>query len=265
MQAPKDPRVAQWAKENNPKGLFEAEEPKEWLTPLLYEPGTSFIYSTSIDWAGVLVSRISGLSLEDYFQEKMFKPLGLKDTTFIPRDDIRARLMKVWARPAGGPLVPLPGKPVGKPETIDDLKSYSGGGGLYGTTREYLKFLQAILACSGNNPNPPSFRLIKPETFDLLFEPAMPPLDDKNDCLTKLVEMKGRSGYMNPHPTTETVQHSLGLSLELIDSKHGRLTGSGSWSGMAKTMVRFGGNAQPCCNLIRCGLHRSSGWIPQVA
>lgn len=237
MQAPKDPRVARWAKEHKPKSTFEAVEPKEWLTPLLFEPGTSFTYSTSIDWAGILVERISGLSLEDYFQEKMFKPLGLKDTTFIPRDDIRERLMKVYARPAGGPLVPLPGEPVGKPKTIDDLKLYSGGGGLYGTTRDYLKFLQNLLACSAKNPKPPSFRLVGPEMYDLLFAPAMPPLDDNNTCLTKLVEMKGRSGHMNPHPTTDTVQHSLGLSLELVDSKHGRLTGSGSWSGMAKTMV----------------------------
>jgi methyl acetate hydrolase len=237
IQAPKDARVARWAKENNPKGLFDAEEPKEWLTPLIYEPGTSYIYSTGIDWAGVLVERISGQSLEEYFQEKMFKPLGLKDTTFIPRDDIRERLMKVRARPAGGDLIALPGKAVGKPDTEAELKLHSGGGGLFGTSREYLLFLQNILACSRKNPNPPSFRLIKPETYELLFAPAMPPLSDDTDCLTKLVEFTGRSGFMKPPPTPDNVQHSLGLFLHLADSEHGRLTGSGAWSGMAKTMV----------------------------
>ena len=167
----------------------------------------------------------------------MFKPLGLKDTTFIPREDIRARLMKVRARPAGGPLIALPGKAVGKPDTEDELKLHSGGGGLFGTSREYLLFLRNILACSGENPNPPAFRLIKPETYELLFAPAIPPLSDGNDCLTKLVEFTGRSGFMKPPPTTDTVQHSLGLFLHLVDSEHGRLTGSGAWSGMAKTMV----------------------------
>ena len=220
--------------------MFDAEEPKEWLTPLIYEPGTSYIYSTGIDWAGVLVERISGQSLEEYFQEKMFKPLGLKDTTFIPRQDIQARLMKVRARPAGGPLIALPGRAVGKPDTEAELKLHSGGGGLFGTSREYLLFLQNILACSGKNPNPPAFRLIKPETYELLFAPAIPPLSDDNDCLTKLVEFTGRSGQMKPPPTTDTVQHSLGLFLHLENSEHGRLMGSGAWSGMAKTMVCIG-------------------------
>jgi methyl acetate hydrolase len=217
--------------------VFEAEEPKEWLTPLLYEPGTSYYYSTGVDWAGVLVERISGQPLEEYFQEKMFKPLGLKDTTFIPREDIRARLMKVRVRPAGGPLTALSGKTLGKPDTEDEVKLYCGGGGLFGTSREYLLFLQNILACSGKNPNPPSFRLIKPETYELLFAPAMPPLTDGNDCLTKLAEFTGRSGYMKPPPTTDNVQHSLGLFLHLVDSEHGRLTGSGAWYGAVKTMV----------------------------
>lgn len=237
IEAPKNPTVARWVKENHPKGLFEASEPKDWLTPLLYEPGTSYIYSTGIDWAGVLVERISGLSLEDYFQEKMFRPLGLKDTTFIPREDIMKRAMKVYAQSPGGPLFPVPGGPVGKPETEAELNMHCGGAGLYGTTREYLIFLQNILACSPKNPNPPSFRLLEPESYELLFAPAIPPLDEEHDCLTKLVAFTGRSGYMNPYPTTDTVNHSLGLFLHLTDSKHGRLMGSGAWSGMAKTMV----------------------------
>ncbi|KAJ9103923.1 hypothetical protein QFC21_002386 [Naganishia friedmannii] len=236
MEAPKNPNVARWAKKNHPKGLFEATEPKGWVTPLLFEPGTSYLYSMALDWAGVLVERISGLSLEDYFQEKMFKPLGLKDTTFIPRPDIMERVMKVYARPAGGSLFPVPGGPVGKPETEAELNMYCGGAGLFGTTREYLIFLQNILACSPKNPNPPSFRLLEPESYELLFTPAIPPTDEDHDCLAKLAEFTGRSGQMNPPPTADTVQHSLGLFLHLTDSKHGRLTGSGAWSGMAKTM-----------------------------
>lgn len=156
-------------KENNPKNVFEAEDPKEWLTPLLFEPGTSYYYSTGVDWAGILVERISGRSLEEYFQEKLFQPLGLKDTTFILREDIRSRLMKVRTRSAGGPLIPLSGKTLGKPDTEDEVKLYCEGAGLFGTSREYLLFLQNILACSGKHPNPPSFRLIKPETYELCF------------------------------------------------------------------------------------------------
>jgi methyl acetate hydrolase len=63
------------------------------IQPLIYEPGTSFRYSIGIDWAGWLVERITGQTLEDYFQENIFKPCGMDTTSFVPSEDIMSRNM----------------------------------------------------------------------------------------------------------------------------------------------------------------------------
>jgi len=52
--------------------------------PLLYEPGTKWLYSTSMDWAGKLVERITGVRLEEYMKKDIWAPLGTTDITFWP-------------------------------------------------------------------------------------------------------------------------------------------------------------------------------------
>ncbi len=58
------------------------------LNPLLFEPGTRWHYGTSLDWAGKLVEKISALTLEQYFQNNILQPLGMKSTSFLvaPRE-----------------------------------------------------------------------------------------------------------------------------------------------------------------------------------
>ena len=115
--------------------LFEAG-------PLLFEPGTQWIYGTSVDWVGRLVEKLSGTNLEEYFRERIFTPLGMSDTFYNVPEAKQARLVTVHRRPDGrddAPLVEQPNQPQ-RPAT-----TFNGGGGLSSTASDYIRFERMIL------------------------------------------------------------------------------------------------------------------------
>jgi CubicO group peptidase (beta-lactamase class C family) len=109
------------------------------LTPLIFEPGTRWQYGTSMDWAGRLVEKVSGLTLEQYFRKNILDPLGMQDTTFIFPAEKFDRLVSSSRRQKDGTLKEdaraVPPAP----------KAYNGGGGLYSTAPDYVRFMQMIL------------------------------------------------------------------------------------------------------------------------
>ena len=109
-------------------------------SPLLSDPGTRWEYGISTDWLGRLVERVTGQSLEAYFRLKIFEPLGMQDSYFNVPVDKQARLAAVFRRTEDGGLTQE------KPWTLEPVEFYSGGGGLYSTAADYMKFEQAILA-----------------------------------------------------------------------------------------------------------------------
>jgi CubicO group peptidase (beta-lactamase class C family) len=111
--------------------------------PLLFDPGTKWEYGINTDWLGRLVERISGQSLEAYFRQHIFDPLGMPDSSFVVPPDKQSRIAKVYQRGEGGALAeqpPRPSPPPGAPIF------YSGGGGLYSTARDYLTFSRALMS-----------------------------------------------------------------------------------------------------------------------
>jgi methyl acetate hydrolase len=109
------------------------------IVPLAFEPGTRWQYGYSADWTGKLVEAVSGLSLEDYFQRNILKPLGMNDTTFILPANKFDRLVSASRRQNGGPLQEIARAMPAPP------KDFNGGGGLYSTAPDYIKFTQMIL------------------------------------------------------------------------------------------------------------------------
>ena len=109
------------------------------LVPLVFEPGTRWQYGYSLDWTGRLVEAVSGLSLEEYMQRTILRPLGMTDTTFVFPEGKFDRLVTGASRQATGELAPnaraLPPRPA----------AFNGGGGLYSTCGDYVKFMQMIL------------------------------------------------------------------------------------------------------------------------
>jgi len=107
--------------------------------PLVFEPGKRWLYSTSTDWVGRLVEKVSGQSLEDYFRQHIFTPLGMADTFYFVPKDKEARLVTVNRRIADGSIA----KESVQPPTSGFTPI--GGGGLSSTAYDYLRFTRALL------------------------------------------------------------------------------------------------------------------------
>jgi methyl acetate hydrolase len=107
--------------------------------PLLFDPGTRWEYGISTDWLGKLVERMSGRSLEVYFREKIFDPLGMPDSFFSVPPDKQSRLAAIFQRKEDGSLTQQPRQPVKPGEFL------SGGGGLHSTASDYLRFIRALM------------------------------------------------------------------------------------------------------------------------
>src|SRR5438046_10478556 len=98
--------------------------------PLVFDPGEQWEYGVNIDWVGRLVEALSGQPIDVYFREKIFGPLGMKDSGFVTAPEQRARQASVHQRQADGSLVPQ------ALETPFTPEFYAGGGGLYSTGRD---------------------------------------------------------------------------------------------------------------------------------
>lgn len=133
--------MTSWAR---PIGLddFSGDKDDILTRPLINQPGTVFQYGTSIDWVGVLIERVTNQSLEDYFQEHIFKPLDIKNISFFPTQDIKSRLAYLHQRSPDGALeiidhlyrTPLLAKPGdNKP------KFCMAGAGCFGSPVEYTR------------------------------------------------------------------------------------------------------------------------------
>src|SRR5205823_9825421 len=128
-------------------------------TPLAHDPGTRWDYGTNIDFVGKAVEAVSGQRLDAYLRDHLFQPLGMTDTGFKIGDAQRARLLvAVHARGEDGSLAPVPF------EIEQDPEFHMGGGGLYGTAGDYIRFTQMILNKGSGNGN----QVLKPETVAMM-------------------------------------------------------------------------------------------------
>ena len=126
-------------------------------TPLAFHPGTQWEYGRSTDVLGRIVEVVSGMSLGEFFQARIFAPLGMVDTFFsVPPEKI-ARVAQPMVEPATGrrPNVADPNKPP---------RFESGGGGLYSTAPDYLRFTRMLL----NGGELEGVRLLSPKTVEYM-------------------------------------------------------------------------------------------------
>lgn len=168
--------------------------------------------------------------METVFQEYIFKPLQLDSMTFYPTDYVKERLVKACTiNPSTGMPVALQGLIYGRPDKPEEVTALGGGGGLYGSSHDYLLFLQAILQSSPQSPIEPQYRLLSKESYTELFKPSLSEAGRRS-----LTNLLGNEGYSTPE--VSDVSHSLGLCLGLSDAAQGMKKGYGHWSGAAKTM-----------------------------
>lgn len=138
---------------------YNAAKPPRRTGPLTFEPGTAWQYGTGIDVAGRLVEALSGLTLEAYFQQHILEPLGMVDTSYLVPAAKFDRLVSWYMRDAAGALVQQP-RELPKPPA-----SFNGGGGLYSTAADYIRFLQMIL---NDGAGPGNVRILQPKTVAIM-------------------------------------------------------------------------------------------------
>jgi CubicO group peptidase (beta-lactamase class C family) len=129
--------------------VLEAASLKEFVTrlsalPLVQQPGEAFFYGVNTDVLGHLVEVISGKSLEDYMQEKIFGPLKMKDTSFDVPPGKTNRLAVLYETGQEGKPRAVAKAPHGT-YAEKGRGFFSGGGGLFSTAIDYLRFAQMLL------------------------------------------------------------------------------------------------------------------------
>ena len=115
-----------------------------WLAaPMKYEPGAKWQYTQSgINAAGRIVEVISGLTFDVFLQQRLFDPLGMKDTTFYPSEAQRARLATAYAKDReSGDLNAVPPRA----DFGTRNRPPQGNGGLFSTAQDYARFCQMLL------------------------------------------------------------------------------------------------------------------------
>ena len=110
--------------------------------PLRFEPGTRYHYSVATDVLGALVERLSGQTLEQFFQARIFDPLDMRDTFFNVPDNKLTRVAGSHLWNAEGQLLELmPAELLPPPSGVT---LFSGGGGLISTARDYWRFCEML-------------------------------------------------------------------------------------------------------------------------
>ncbi len=133
--------------------------------PLQYQPGSRWVYSISVDIQGYLVEKLSGQSLPEFLQERLFEPLDMRDTGFYVPKEKRDRLTRLYSRDEDKQALRLTrDDEFGGRDYTSPPGLASGGAGLVSTSRDYLRFSQMLL----NGGELDGVRILAPGTVELL-------------------------------------------------------------------------------------------------
>jgi len=191
------------------------------LVPLSFEPGTRWQYGYGLDWSGRLVETVSGQTLEQYFQTNILQPLGMKDTTFILPPDKFDRLVSVYTRQPDGSLKE-------NPRTIPaPPKAFNGGGGLFSTAPDYVRFMQMILHDGRGSGKE---QILQPKTVQMM-------KSNQVGAIRAGVLKTARAAISSDvdfHPGA-TDKYTFGFLMNPTAYEGGRSAGSLAWAGVYNT------------------------------
>ena len=215
----------EWA---TPPGADSAEVCRQWASmPLVFQPGTEWNYGVSTDVLGRLVEVISGLPLDEFFTQRIFKPLGMTDTSFGLRegDDVES-LARLYLATPGQPGGPSSGMIFNEPfDAMAHSKPafLSGGGGLVSTAGDYLRFIELLRRGGAYDGG----RLLGPRTIAHMVRNHLPGGAD--------LETFGRPLFAET--PLRGVGFGLGFSMIIDPARYGVVASLGdySWGGAAST------------------------------
>jgi CubicO group peptidase (beta-lactamase class C family) len=212
--------------------------------PLLYQPGTRWVYSVSVDIQGYLVEKLSGKTFPEFLRTRLFEPLSMVDTAFYVPAEKLSRVATIYAYDkAKGGLAPAPGE-----TTVTSLPGLaSGGGGLYSTAADYFRFAQMLL----NGGEYDGRRILKKATVDMM----------RTNVLSEQV-LNSKSGIGQAQfSTAQGFGYDFAVVLDPDAAK--RQVGKNSywWWGIAGTWFWI----DPTNDLIGIGIIQRRGGMPGAA
>jgi len=194
---------------------------KEALSvPLEFDPGERWQYGMSIEWVGRLVEVISGQTLETYFRDNIFSPLGMHDTGFTISDKQRLRMATAAQRERDGSLTSAPY------ESPQQVEFSLAGTGLFSTPRNYMVFLQMLLNRGSLN----GVKIVEPETVAAMLRNQTGEIN----VAEMISSSPARSKNFDLFPA---MPHKWGFSFDINTQPgpYGRSAGSAAWAGALNT------------------------------
>ncbi|KAF5019857.1 hypothetical protein F66182_8136 [Fusarium sp. NRRL 66182] len=206
--------------------------------PLLFQPGEGWEYGVGIDWAGLALERATGQTLNDYLQQHVFQPLGLRNMNMIPGQDMRSKIAYMNQRDPDGKLrprdhlqrLPLVIDPSNKTEVASIFNS--GGAGMFAKPQEYARILTVLLN-DGTCPQTGK-QILQKATVDLMFSNhterfpnlgRQPIPDAKPDLTNPIPEL---------YPVDGNPRQGWGLTFMLTNGGFsGRSRSTVQWAGLA--------------------------------
>lgn len=201
--------------------------------PLAFDPGARWEYGINIEWTGKLIEAVSGQRLGHYLIDHLTGPLGMTSTGFKITPDMRARLAKVHQRSAEG------GVTVTDLEINQNPEFEPGGGGLYSTASDYLRFMRMILnggrgdgdaGANGAGGATRGNQVLRPDTVALMSQNAMGALRVRM-LPTQAPALSLDAEFFPGTPKT----WGLSFMINQETAPTGRSPGSLAWAGLANT------------------------------
>jgi methyl acetate hydrolase len=202
--------------------LEKDTQKREWELPLLHDPGEKWTYGASTVVLGMIVEKVTGRSLEAYFQERIFRPLGMADTSFAVASGKQSRVSTAYNR-TNGVLQERPRATIASTPT----PPFEGDGGLYSTAQDYGLFMRMLL----NGGRLGSVRLLTEKSVRLMGE---------NQIGAIFVEQQPAANPLlaKPFPLgAGRDRFGLGFQIASKDDRNAKYRGPGSlsWAGLFNT------------------------------
>ena len=202
--------------------LQKGNQKSEWELPLLNDPGDKWNYSASTRVLGLVIEKISGTTLEAWDQDRIFKPLGMVDTSYAVASNKQARVTSTYSR-VNGTIKQQPRGQIASTATAP----FRGDGGLYSTVRDYSMFVRMLL----NGGKLGTAKLLTEQSVALMGQNSIGPI---------FVEQQPDTDPLRTRPFPLGAGHDkFGLGFQIASKSDQyakfRSPGSMSWAGIFNT------------------------------
>ncbi|KAF1850833.1 beta-lactamase/transpeptidase-like protein, partial [Cucurbitaria berberidis CBS 394.84] len=220
------PQSLAWLKYHNRGFNKSGKLLDRFNSPLMFEPGESWMYGPGIDYAGLLIERVTGKRLDAYMEENLWGPLDVKDITFFlsSRPELKARMADMSARDESGKVKYTEERHLYQDETGNEVTDCMGGQGSFTSAEEYIKVVHALLTCDEDE------KLLKKASLEEFFKPQLG--EGSSAALNAFLQNDMMNNGMGG--TSKEVKKDWGLGgiLILQDAPDGKKAGTMIWGGL---------------------------------